>query len=322
MSRTVLVTGGAGFIGSHVVARLLEDGASVRIVDNLSTGKHENLLGFNGDWTLHAVSITDMEAILPIFEGVDTVFHIAALPSVPRSIAFPQDSNLNNVNGTLNVLNAARLAGVRRVVYAASSSVYGNVQSEYKSEDMLPNPLSPYGAAKLAGEYYCKAFTASYGLETVITRFFNVFGARQDPNSYYSAVIPKFIATMRRGTSPIIYGDGTQSRDFTYVANVVHGLMLAADAPQAVGRVFNIAMGGRIELVQLVTHLNQILGTDITPEFAPRRQGDILHSCADIRHATDLLGYTPIVDFETGLRHTVDWYMTQQPPSYSDNTDD
>jgi len=314
MSRTVLVTGGAGFIGSHVVARLLQDGASVRIIDNLSTGKRENLLGFNGNWALHPVSITDIEAIAPIFEGVDTVFHIAALPSVPRSIAFPQDSNLNNVTGTLNVLEAARLAGVRRVVYAGSSSVYGDVQSEYKAEDMLPNPLSPYGVAKLAGEYYCKAFTASYGLETVITRFFNVFGARQDPTSYYSAVIPKFIATMRRGASPIIYGDGTQSRDFTYVANVVHGLMLAADSPHAVGQVFNIAMGGRIELVQLVAHLNQILGTNIAPEFAPRRLGDILHSCADIRHATNLLGYVPIVDFETGLRHTVDWYLNQDTP--------
>lgn len=308
MTKTVLVTGGAGFIGSHVVARLLQDGATVRILDNLSTGKRDNLLSFKGDWTLHEVSITEAQVILPLFDGVDTVFHIAALPSVPRSIAFPQDSNLNNVNGTLNVLNAARLAGVRRVVYAASSSVYGDIQSEYKSEDMPPNPLSPYGAAKLAGEYYCKAFTASYGLETVITRFFNVFGARQDPNSYYSAVIPKFIASMRQGEAPIIYGDGTQSRDFTYVANVVHGLMLAADSPRAVGEVFNIAMGGRIELVQLVEHLNQILGTDIAPQFAPRRIGDILHSCADIRHANALLGYAPIVDFETGLRHTVDWY--------------
>jgi len=308
MTETVVVTGGAGFIGSHVVERLLTEGAAVRVIDNLSTGNRANLDGMAGDLTLHEVSFTDLDAIRPVFDGATLVYHIGALPSVPRSVDDPLESNRHNVDGTLNVLVAARDAGARRVVYAASSSAYGDVDAEYKVETMPPAPLSPYGVAKLAGEYYCAAFTATYGLETVATRFFNVFGPRQDPSSHYAAVIPKFTRMLLAGDAPTIFGDGLQSRDFTYIDNVVHGLRLAADAPAAAGKTINVATGGRVTLLELVDALNEMLGTNIAPVFLDPRPGDILHSRADISRARDLLDYEPIVPFVDGLARTVTYY--------------
>lgn len=312
---TYVVTGGAGFIGSHIAERLITDGHIVRIVDNLLTGKSENLnylTSLNGDLSIHQVSITDFEDLLPVFEDVDVVFHQAALASVPRSVANPRQTNLHCVNGTLNVLDAARQTEVKRVVYAASSSAYGDQEGDYKVETMQPDPISPYGVAKLAGEYYCKAFHASYGLETVALRYFNVFGARQDPTSEYAAVIPKFITRMQAGESPIIYGSGRQSRDFTYVDNVIHANLLASKSDDAVGEVMNIATGGRVSLLQLVDKLNKAMGTDLPALHEAERAGDILHSQADVSKATDLLDFSPIVSFEEGLRRTVEWYSKRK----------
>lgn len=305
---TYLVTGGAGFIGSHMVGALLDGGHSVRVVDNFSTGKRENLAPVADRVDLRAISITDRAALSEAMDGVDYVFHLAALASVPRSVADPVASNDVNVTGTLNVLLAAREAGVKRVVYAGSSSAYGNVESEFKSEDMLPVPLSPYAVAKLAAEHYCQVFTEVYGLETVTVRYFNVFGPRQDPLSAYAAVIPKFVTSMIDGQSPIIEGDGTQSRDFTYIANVVHGNLLACHTPGVAGETFNIAVGGRISLLDMIAALNDILGTQIEPVFTEPRAGDVKHSRASIDKARDRLGFEPKVSFEDGLRRTVAWY--------------
>jgi UDP-glucose 4-epimerase len=313
MSTTYVVTGGAGFIGSHIASRLLQDGHAVRVVDNLLTGKQSNLdhlMSLEGDLTFYRVSITDLEALHPIFAGADYVLHQAALPSVPLSVKDPLETNLHCVNGTLNVLVAARDTGVKRVVVAASSSAYGEVEGEYKREDMPPAPISPYGVAKLTGEYYARAFTECYGLETVSLRYFNVFGARQDPNSQYAAVIPKFITAMLAGEQPTIHGDGTQSRDFTYIDNVVHGNLLAATAPDANGHTMNLATGGRINLLDLVEKINNLIGTQIEPIFGPPRDGDIKHSRADIQKAIDLLDYAPVVDFDSGLSRTIDWYRS------------
>jgi UDP-glucose 4-epimerase len=306
-----VVTGGAGFIGSHLAERLLHDGHRVRIVDNFSTGKRANierLLRFGDRLEIHEVSITDRAALPPIFAGARYVFHQAALPSVPRSIDDPVTTHEINVTGTLNVLLAARAAGVQRVAYAASSSAYGDVEAEFKVETIPPAPLSPYGVSKLAGEYYCQVFTVVYGLETVALRYFNVFGPYQDETSHYAAVIPRFIAAMLRGQPPTIYGDGGQSRDFTYIDNVVHGNLLALTAPEAAGRVMNLATGGRVSLLELVDRLNAILGTQFAPVHAEPRPGDIRHSRADIGLARELLDFTPIVSFEEGLARTVAWY--------------
>lgn len=311
MPETFIVTGGAGFIGSHLAERLLRDGQRVRVIDNLLTGKRENLAhleSLDGDLSIHEVSITDLEAIKPIFQGVDVVYHQAALASVPRSVADPIETNQHAVNGTLNVLVAARDAGVRRVVYAASSSAYGDQAGEVKVETMRPQPISPYGVAKLTGELYCQSFAQVYPLETVCLRYFNVFGPRQDPTSQYAAVIPLFATAMLQGRAPTIFGDGTQSRDFTYIDNVVHGNMLAAHAPEASGEVMNLANGGRVSLLELVEKLNHLLGTDIAPEHVAPRSGDILHSQAGIDKARDLLDFAPVVDFDTGLARTVAWY--------------
>lgn len=310
MTDCYLVTGGAGFIGSHLVERLLKDGRRVRVVDNLITGKRENLAHFNGDIEFYEVNIADADALKPIFQGVDTVFHQAALPSVPRSIDDPLTTHTYNVTGTLNVLTAARDAGVRRVVYAASSSAYGDVVGDYKVEDMTPRPMSPYGVSKLAGEYYCQAFSHVYGLETVCLRYFNVFGPRQDPMSQYAAVIPLFITQMLDGKRPVIFGDGTQSRDFTFIANVVHGNMLAATVPGVAGQVMNLATAGRVTLLELVTRINQLLGTAYEPILAPERPGDIKHSRASIEKARQLLNYEPVADFDTGLSRTLAWYQS------------
>ncbi len=312
MAETYVVTGGAGFIGSHIAQRLLSDGHRVRIVDNFATGKRGNIGQWAGDLTVHEISITDRAALDEPFSGADYVFHQAALPSVPRSIDDPLMTNEYNVTGTLNVLLAARDSGVKRVVYAASSSAYGDIEGEFKDESMPPRPLSPYGVSKLAGEYYCQAFTEVYGLETVSLRYFNVFGPRQDETSQYAAVIPLFIASMLRGQPPTIYGDGTQSRDFTYIDNVVHGNLLAATAPNAAGQTMNLATGARISLLDLVEKLNRLMGTSFEPILAPARPGDIKHSRADVSRAGELLGYEPVVEFDAGLARTLEWYRTRE----------
>ncbi|MBL8145166.1 MAG: SDR family oxidoreductase [Anaerolineae bacterium] len=311
MPETHVITGGAGFIGSHIAERLLRDGHTVRIVDNFATGKRENLAVLPPGCELFEVSITDKAALDEAFAGADYVLHQAALPSVPRSIDDPLTTHEYNVTGTLNVLLAARDAGVRRVAYAASSSAYGDIEGEYKDETMAPRPLSPYGVSKLAGEYYAQAFTAVYGLETVALRYFNVFGPRQDETSQYAAVIPRFLAAMLRGEAPIIYGDGLQSRDFTYVDNVVHGNLLALRAPKAAGQMMNLATGGRISLLDLVNRLNVILGTDIQPVHEPARTGDIKHSRASVTKAGELLGFEPVVEFDEGLARTAAWFRSR-----------
>ncbi len=312
MTETYVITGGAGFIGSHLADRLLQQGHRVRIIDNFATGKRENLANMQGDLTLHEVSITDRAALDPIFAGADYVFHEAALASVPRSVADPLSTHEANATGTLNVLLAAREAGVKRVVYAASSSAYGEVEADAQVETMPPNPLSPYGVSKLAGEYYCKAFTAVYGLETVALRYFNVFGPRQDETSQYAAVIPKFIASMTAGQPPTIYGDGLQARDFTYVDNVVHGNLLAVQAPDVAGEMMNLAIGGSVSLLQLVEKLNRLLGTSFEPIFEPPRPGDIKFSRANVQKAVELLDFAPVADFDTGLARTIDWFKIRR----------
>lgn len=311
MTKTYVITGGAGFIGSHIAERLLNDGRTVRIIDNLITGKQANLEILKGKVEFYNVSITDLAGLRPIFEGVDTVFHHAALASVPLSIDNPLLTHEHNATGTLNVLVAARDAGVRRVVYAASSAAYGNDASEQQIETAAPKPLSPYGVSKLTGEYYCQSFAQVYQLETVCLRYFNVFGARQDPTSQYAAVIPLFITSMIDGKAPIIYGDGLQSRDFCFVENVVHGNLLAADAPKANGEVINIATGKRVNLIELVSQINKNLGTQIEPIHTEGRVGDVKHSRADITKAQNLLNYEPVIDFESGLKQTIQWYQSR-----------
>ncbi|MEP0761235.1 MAG: SDR family oxidoreductase [Chloroflexota bacterium] len=310
---TYLVTGGAGFIGSHLVDALVGEGQRVRVVDNFSTGKRENLAQSWDAIDLFECSITDRPALAEAMRGVDYVFHLAALASVPRSVDDPLACHEHNVTGTLNVLLAARDAGVRRVVYAGSSSAYGDVESEFKAEDMLPNPLSPYAAAKLAGEHYCQAFTTVYGLETVTVRYFNVFGPRQDPLSTYAAVIPKFVTAMLRGEPPRVEGDGLQTRDFTYIENVVHGTLLACRTPGVAGEVLNIACGSRISLLAMIDLLNGLLGESIAPDFVAPRPGDVRHSRAAIDKAQRLLAYEPVVSFEEGLARTLAWYRAQIP---------
>jgi len=304
-----LVTGGAGFIGSNIAAELVKQGEEVRVLDNLSTGRRENIAGLEHDIWLVEQDITDLEAIRPAFEGVDYVLHQAALPSVPRSVEDPIATNQVNVNGTLNVLVAARDAGVERVVYASSSSVYGQNPDLPKHESMRPQPISPYAASKLAGETYAAAFYEVYGLETVSLRYFNVFGPHQDPASQYAAVIPIFVSQMLDGKPPMIFGDGEQSRDFSYVANVVHANLCAAQAEGAAGQVFNTACGQRSTLNQLVEYLNEILGTEVEPEYTSERAGDVKHSLADISAAQEVLGYTPQIDFREGLDLAAQWYI-------------
>ncbi|MCY3915533.1 MAG: SDR family oxidoreductase [Chloroflexi bacterium] len=311
MPQTYLVTGAAGFIGSHIAERLLREGQRVRVIDNLITGKQAHLdflKSLNGDLSITIGSITEPETLRPVLQNVDFVLHQAALPSVPRSIADPLETHRHCATGTLNLLIAARDAGVKRLVYAASSSAYGDQAGDAKVESMSPAPISPYGVAKLIGEYYAAAFCHSYRLETVSLRYFNVFGPRQDPTSTYAAVIPKFISDMLRGERPTIFGDGTQSRDFTYIDNVAQGNLLACTAPYAAGETINLAGGGRILINDLVAQLNAILETDLAPIHQAERPGDIKHSRADIAKARELLGYEPIVNFEEGLRQTVDWY--------------
>ena len=306
--RTFLVTGGAGFIGSHLVEALVQRGDRVRVLDNLSTGFLANLEGVRDQIEFIRGDLVDGPTVGRAVEGVDTIFHQAALASVPRSVEQPLPTHAACVTGTLTLLDAARRAGVRRVVYAGSSSAYGDQPSQSKRETDLPAPISPYGAAKLAAEHYVRAFWTTYGLQTVTLRYFNVFGPRQDPGSPYSAVIPLFITALLAGRPPVIYGDGRQSRDFTFVANVVQANLLAADAPDAAGRVLNAANGRSISLLELLAAINDLLGTKVVPRYEPPRVGDIRESMADITLARTLLRYEPQVDFHEGLRRSIDYY--------------
>ncbi len=303
------MTGGAGFIGSNLVRCLVASHEEVRILDDLSTGSRENLDDCNGAPQLIVGDVRDPETVRRAVEGVEVIYHLAALPSVARSVADPLSSHQVNVDGTLKVLVAARDAGARRVVYASSSSVYGDTPTLPKHEDMPPSPRSPYAAAKLSGELYCRAFSAAYGLETVSLRFFNVFGPRQDPASEYAAVVPQFITRMLSGRPPVIFGDGQQSRDYTYVANVIQACVLAASAGQdAVGEALNTGCEGRTSLVALVATLNELLGTHIEPVLSAPRRGDVRHSQASVAKADRLLGYRPLVNLRDGLSRTIGWF--------------
>ena len=303
-----VVTGGGGFIGSHIVEELLRRNETVKVIDNFSTGKRENIEPFEDDAEIIEADIADAKNLTPFLKGADYVIHQAAIPSVPKSIIDPVKSHHANVNGTLRLLDACRQTGVKRVVYASSSSLYGDSPTLPKHEGMMPNPLSPYGAQKLFGEIYCQVFTRAYGLETVSLRYFNVFGPRQDASSQYSGVLALFIPAVLQGRRPKIYGDGLQSRDFTYVQNVVEANLLACQVPGAAGQVFNIACGDRITVNAMLQLINKITGKDITPVYEPPRPGDIKHSQADITQARERLGYQPNVSFEEGLRNTIEWY--------------
>lgn len=302
-----LITGGAGFIGSNIVSELVKCGCRIRVIDNLSTGRIENISEHIQDIDFINGDIRNLETVRTAMKEIDYVLHEAALPSVPRSVADPIASVENNVNGTLNVLVAARDTGVKRLVYASSSSVYGDTKVLPKSEDMVPKPLSPYATSKLSGEYLCKNFYQLYGLETVALRYFNVFGPRQDPASQYAAVIPKFMALLRQNESPQVYGDGEQTRDFTYVQNVVTANLLACVAPNASGEVMNIACGERISLNQLLGTVNKLLETNIQPTYVAPRPGDVKDSLADVSKAKSILGYRPSVEVREGLKKLVAW---------------
>lgn len=309
----VLVTGGAGFIGSNLVEALVASGDEVRVLDDASTGSLDNLANIRPAPAIVLEDIRDREAVLGAVKDIEVVYHLAALPSVARSVTDPVTTHQVNVDGTLNVLQAARQAGVRRVVYASSSSVYGDTPRLPKDEGMPLSPQSPYAASKAGAEGYSRAFAHVYDLETVALRFFNVFGPRQDPSSQYAAVIPRFIQRMLAGTSPEIFGDGEQSRDFTYIANVVAALQLAAASDSAaVGEALNVGCGSRTTLLELVAMLNELLGTSIEPTFLSPRPGDIRHSHADIRQAERLLGYRPSTSVQAGLAKTVDWFAGRQ----------
>lgn len=303
-----LVTGGAGFIGSHTVDDLVRRGHSVVVLDDLSSGKDENLCEIRGKITFVKGSITDLDVVRRACQEADYVLHLAARTSVPRSVKDPLETNRVNVDGTLNVLVAARDAKVKRVVFAGSSSAYGETPTLPKVETMEPAPISPYGVSKLVGESYAKVFERCYGLEAVTLRYFNVFGPRQDPRSQYSGVLSKFITAALEGEQPTVYGDGEQSRDFTYVENVVQANLLACEAPNANGRVFNVGTGGRFTLNQTLRLLENISGKTIAAKYDPPRDGDIRDSQADIGQARAVLGYDPQVDFKTGLQRTWDWY--------------
>jgi nucleoside-diphosphate-sugar epimerase len=308
-----LVTGAAGFIGRSIAAALLARGESVRGIDNLSTGKRANLAGL-GAMDFIVGDLADAAMCARACDGIEVVFHEAALASVPRSVADPVATNVNCVDATLNLLVAAREAGVRRVIYAGSSSAYGDTPTMPKHEDMRPSPISPYAVAKLAGEHYMASFTRVYGLETVTLRYFNVFGPYQDPTSQYSGVLAIFCRKMLRGEQPTIYGDGEQSRDFTYIENVVNANLLAASAPaeKVSGQVMNTATGARATLNGTFRILRELTGYKGEPAYGPARAGDVRDSLADIRQAEERMGYKPLVDFREGLRRTVEWYRASE----------
>jgi len=305
-----LVTGGAGFIGSHLTTRLADLGHSVRVFDNFSTGKRSNLEHVAGTVDIFEGDLRYPEECLRACHDIDVVFHEAAIPSVPMSLENPQDSHDANVTGTFNMLRAAHQQKVKRFIYAGSSSAYGDTEESPKHEGIVPAPLSPYAVQKLAGEHYCRAFYECYGLETISLRYFNVFGPRQDPKSQYAAAIPAFVTLILRDQQPTVFGDGTQTRDFTYIDNVVHGNILAAQVKRIRGEVVNLACGVRISVNQVIFRINELLGKDVPTNFVERRPGDILHSCADIRMARELLGFEPQIDFEEGLSRAIDYYRS------------
>jgi nucleoside-diphosphate-sugar epimerase len=305
-----LVTGGAGFIGSNMVDELVRRGASVTVLDDLSAGKEENLAGVRDKIDFHLGSVTDLDAVHKACVGADYVIHLAARTSVPRSVKDPLESNRVNIDGTLNVLVGARDAKVRRFVYAASSSAYGETPTLPKVETMQAAPISPYGVTKYVGELYAQVFGRVYGLENACVRYFNVFGPRQDPTSQYSGVMSRFMLAVLEGQTPVIYGDGEQSRDFTYIANVVDETLRACEAQGASGIVFNGGTGARITLNQVLQLLGKIIGTDIPAKYEAPRNGDIRDSQADISLARKVLGYEPKVQFEEGLRRTWEWYKS------------
>jgi UDP-glucose 4-epimerase len=312
-----LITGIGGFIGSSIARALLSRGEAVRGVDNFSTGKKENLAEIAARIEIHEADITDLDAMHRACKGVDFVLHQAAIPSVPKSVLDPLGSNRANVDGTVNVLVAARDAKVKRVVYAASSSAYGDTPTLPKHEGMKPDPISPYAVAKLASEHYMVSFFRCYGLETVCLRYFNIFGPRQDPSSPYSGVLAKFITQMLKGEQPTIFGDGEQSRDFTYIDNAVDANLLAckADESKAAGEVFNVATGRRVSLKETFKALQPLTSYSGQPKYGPARGGDVKHSLADVSKAEAGLGYRATVDFEEGLRRTVEWYRKEMMPA-------
>lgn len=302
-----LVTGGAGFIGSTIVRRLLSDGHAVRVLDDFSTGLKENLTEVIDDIELITGDIRDFDIVAKAVKKIDFVLHQAAVPSVPKSVNDPITSNSANINGTLHVLEASRKADVKRVVIASSSSVYGESEELPKHEGMVPSPLSPYAITKLTGEYYCRVFWQLYGFETVALRYFNIFGPRQDPNGDYAPVIPKFITAIQEGVAPIVFGDGEQSRDFTFVDNAVAANLMAATADGMAGEAFNVACGAQFTLNQLLDKLRAILGSDQQARYDPTRVGDIMHSYADITKIRKV-GYKPVVEFDDGLARTVEFF--------------
>lgn len=308
-----LVTGGAGFIGSHIASALLASGLRVRVLDDLSTGHRENIEEIGGQVDFIEGSVADVELLGRVLDGVELVFHEAAIPSVPRSVENPLQSHIASVDGTFSLLLAARDARVRRVVYAASSSAYGDQPTLPKSEEMLPDPLSPYAVAKLVGEYYCQVFTRVYGLETISLRYFNVFGPRQDPGSQYSGVVSRFISALLSDEKPVIFGDGEQSRDFTYIDNVVSANLKASNTASGIGSVINIANGERITLNQLLAEIQDLTGkTDVVADYREARIGDVRHSLADTTRARELLGYVPIVGLREGLEQTIEWWKSSR----------
>lgn len=313
LTTKVLVTGGAGFIGSNLADELIRQGARVVIIDNFSTGSRDNLDEISGSFEFIEGDINDDAAVLKAIDGVEVVFHQAALPSVPRSVENPTETHVACVDGTFNLLVKSKENGVRRFIYAASSSAYGDQPILPKVESMQPDPLSPYAVAKLTGEFYCRAFNNVYGLETFALRYFNVFGPRQNPSSTYSGVISRFIDALMKGTTPIIYGDGEQSRDFTYIANVVDANVRAAQATEGLGRTLNVANGDQITLNRLLDVLKQITDKpEVEAEHLPARTGDVKHSQADNRLAVEMLGYQELVGLEEGLRRTIDWWTASR----------
>ena len=308
-----LITGGAGFIGSHLARALLERGRRVRILDDLSTGQRENIAEIEPDLELVIGDIRDAEVVKRCMAGTEAVFHLAARASVPRSVEYPEQSNDVNINGTLNLLIAARDAGTRRFIYSASSSAYGDTPTLPKRVEMTPQPLSPYAVSKLAAEHYCSCFAHCYDLETVSLRYFNVFGPRQNPNSQYAAVIPAFVSYMLRGARPVVFGDGKQSRDFCYIENVADANLLSLEAEKLHGEVVNIACGECITLNEIIELINQALETNLEADYQAPRVGDVLHSLADLSAAQRVIGYEPKIMFAEGLTRSIEWY--RQNPS-------